>query len=304
MTQVASQTTESNESLASQILASATPTQPEAAKPEVTETQDDKISPKLQVLIKRERAAIERERAAKAKETEVAEALKEREALRAKVAEFETLKKTKPMEALALLGMNYQDLTQIALADGNVPPEMQIKKFEEKFDSHLKNQEMLELQRQEDAKKLALKQEEEATAEFKKQISSHLTQNKDRYEFITFESAEQDVYDLIDANYERTKNPETGIGEIWSIAEAADKVEQYLEAKYEKARNLNKVKTLLAPQPTKFNPADYKPKPQMSQMQKTLTNNLSATPAAPRTKILSDEERIQKAIAYAKGLRA
>lgn len=299
MTQVASQT--NSESIAAQILENDTP--PQVETPEVQETKDEKISPKLQVLIKRERAAIERERAAKAKETELQSAFKERDEIKAKIAEFESLKKTNPMKALEMIGLSYQDLTNVALADGNVTPEIQIKQLREEWESERKTREMADKQREEDSVNQRKQKETEATAEFQKEISDYLTQNVVRYELIAFENAESLVYDVIDEHYERTKDQETGIGKILTIAEAADKVEKHLEQKYDKARSLTKVKTLLAPQPAKVDLADYKPKPKTSQMQKTLNNNLSATPSVPRTKFLSDEERIQKAIAYAKGLR-
>jgi len=35
-------------------------------------------------------------------------------------------------------------------------------------------------------------------------------------------------------------NPETGVGKVMSIAEAADKVEEILEKQYDKSRTLNK----------------------------------------------------------------
>src|ERR1041385_3839217 len=116
---------------AAQVLDSASspgPT-PAADSPIPTQTQppqpaagdDGKVSGKLQLLIQREKAALERERAAKAQEAALAERL-------AKIDEFESVKKTNPRKALELLGLTYQDLTQAELNDGPINPEVANKK--------------------------------------------------------------------------------------------------------------------------------------------------------------------------------
>lgn len=289
---------------AQEILGPATPEATDADKPATAE-EDSRVSPKLQVLFKRERAAIEREKAAKAAELEVenrGKTLAEREA---KVAEFEALKSKDPLKALAMLGMTYEELTQVALADGNVPPELEIKKVKAELDE-FKNSQIEALQRQaEEEKTRAENKQREALTSFQGDISKYISENTDRYELITFEGKQDLVYDVIEEHFERTKDPETGIGEILKTDQAADKVEAWLEKRELERLNLKKV-NFLAQSRNKKVPVSFeaKQKPTPSQTPKTLNNNLSATPSSPRSRTLTDDERIAKAIAYARGLRA
>lgn len=298
MTQAAQSTPVQEATTAADVLDSAVTT-PATTDPAQGKTED-RISPKLQAVLKRDRAVVDRERAAAAKEADIS-------AREKKIQEFESLKTTNPLKALELLGLSYQDLTQIALNDGEVTPDVHVKRIEEKFDSYLKSQEDAQRQKEEESKRAAEQKEKEMTAKFQGEIKSYLKDNASRYELIAFEQSEDLVYDVIDEHYTRTQpkdadgNP-TGPGEVMTIAQAADKVELHLEQKYAKARDLNKVKGLLAPT-RQEKPPVAQLKTESRQTPKTLTNNLSATPSRPRTAPISDEERVQRAIAYARGLR-
>lgn len=287
----------------SQILDAKAPAAPEttgipsSAVVEPKVNPDDRVSSKLEVLIRREQAAVQRERVAKEKEA----ALEARE-LRFK--EFESAKDGNSKKALELLGLNYDELTQSLLKDGDIPPEVQIKKVEERMNTFLKSQEEAEQKRLESQKQEAAAKETKVIADFKSEINQHLTDNASRYELIKFEGQEDLVFDVIDEHYTRTIDEVTGIGKIMTIAEAADKVEQHLEQKYEKAKSLSKVSTLFGAVPKGLvkNAVEQKTKLN-SQPPKTLTNNLTATPTKPKTRAVTDEDRIQRAIAYAKNLR-
>ncbi len=272
----------------------------------------DKVSPKLQMLMKRERVAIEREKSAKAKEAEIegkAKAFSEREA---RLQEFESLKSTNPKKALELLGLSYQELTEIILNDGNVTPDIQVKRVEDKFNSYVKTQEEALRRQEEEAKSINERRQLETISKFKGEIGSYLKEHSDRYELIEFEQSQDLVYEVVDEHYDRTwkaaqakaeeegLDPDSVVGEVLTIAQAADKVEQHLEQKYDKARNLNKVKAFLGQRPEK--PVDTK-QIQKSQPPRTLNNQLSATPSLPRKAPITDDERIARAIAYARGLR-
>jgi hypothetical protein len=280
---------------------------PNAQTTTETPPKTENVSGKLQLLIQRERSAIERERTAAAKEHAIA-------AREAKITEFESLKQTNPLKALELLGLDYSALSQVFMADGNIPPEVQIKKVHEELNSLKKAQEDEKRAQQEASQKQLEQRLAETTANFKNEINSYLSENKARYELIEFEQSQDLVYDVIDENYNRTlqaritqaeaegKDTSGLKGDIWTIAQAADKVEQALEQKYDKARNLSKVQALLSPRAV-VPPTATKPQLSPRQPQKTLNNTLSATPAAPRKTPRTDEERIAAAIAYAKGLR-
>lgn len=271
---------------------------------------DETVSPKFQALIRRERMAVEKERAASAKEKDIETRLKSMSEREAKLAQFESLKSTQPLKALEMLGLSYQELTQIALADGNITPDIQIKKIEDRFDKFEKSQ-VEALQRQEEEQKsLNVRKETEALENFKGEITKYLSDNAQRYELIEFEQAQEVVFDTIEEHYERTRKAavdKTGdpsaSGEILTIAQAADKVELYYEQRNEKALTLPKIKALMERQSSK---TVAKPTTLASQTQKTPTQQSQAqsTQAPQKTaKMRSDEERIRDAIAFAKNLR-
>ncbi len=261
-------------------------------------------SNKMEVLIKREQQALQRERQAKALEeeltkqkTELAEKLKRYE-------EFEAKKKN-PKEALDLLGLTYDELTQAQLNDGELPPQVEIKKLREEIETYkaqVKSEKDLEKEKElGDQKRIAEEREQKAITGFKSEIKTYLGDNAARYELIAFEAQEELVFDVIDEHYNRTVDPETGIGKVMSIQEAADKVEEHLEQKELKRKEVGKVKSLWNVKPKiELPPRQELQKPQP----RTLTNNLSASQGVNIKKTpISDEERVQKAIAYARGLR-
>ncbi len=258
--------------------------------------KDDKVSSRLEVLIRREQAALHAERAAKQREQEL-------EAKLAQIREFDGAK-ANSKKALDMLGLNYDELTQSMLKDGEIPPSVEIKRLREELETYKTSQKSKEDEALDAQKKTAQAQEQTAISNFKGEINTYLKDNAARYELIQFEDNQDLVFDVVDEHYNRTMNSETGVGKVLSIAEAADKVEQFLEKKYEKSRDLSKVKTLWNAIP-KTQQVSFMAKaaPKPVQTPKTLTNTLTATPTKPRTAPLSDQERVQKAIAYARSLR-
>lgn len=261
-----------------------------------THKPDDKISSKLEILIRREAAALNRENIAKAKEADIAEKLK-------RIEEFE-LSKSSPKKAMELLGLSYDELTKSMLADGELPPEVKIKQVEDKFDKYRAEQEAGVQKAQQLAKAQAEEREKQAITNFQSEIGTYLDSNKERYELISFEGQQSLVFDVIDEHYNRTMDQSTGVGKVMSIAEASDKVEAHLEAKYDKAKSVSKVKSLWGTIPKGTKEEIVKQETITRRPPQTLTNQLSGQSARPQAKILTDEERVQKAIAYAKGLRA
>lgn len=280
--------------------------------------QPAKVSGNLDILIRREQAALARERQAKQREVDLEARLKAIEEKENKYNEFETSKKD-PKKALGLLGLSYDEITQAHLNDGELPPQIEIKKLREEIEAYKaaqKEEKNHEKDRAlESAKRQAEAQEQKAIDAFRGEIGTYITDNSARYEFINFENEAGLVYEVIDEHYNRTlaqaqKQFEAGeitedqvVGKVMLIKEAADKVEEHLEQKYNKARELTKTKALwgMVPKEAKKELAKDLKKP--TQPPKTLTNQLSATPSAPRKSLITDQERIQKAIAYAKGLR-
>lgn len=277
------------------------------APAEVTPLKEDSqpqrqeaLSPRLEVLIRREQAAITREKAAKVKEAEVQSQFQELDELRAL---REARKSGNHKRVFELLKYNKDEIAKSVFEEEGNPLEMELKALRDELHTYKNSQSEVEKQRMEEAKKQAEVAQAQAVTDFKSTITTYLKDNSARYELINFEDQHDVVYEVIDEHYNRTLNPDTGIGKVMSIAEAADKVEEWLEKKYDKSRNVEKVKALWGAVPPKVLEQAVKPKLPFSQKPATLTNNLSATPQAPRKTALTDAERVQKAIAYAKSLR-
>lgn len=283
---------------AAQILDKTTP-QPQApvaaeAQPKEAAPQDSRVASKMEALIRREQTALARENAAKEREKALEEKMK-------RIEEFEGIKKSNPKKALELLGLSYDELTQ-AQIEGGDPAALKIKEMEEKFNKYVDSQTVAEQKRAEEAKAKAEAEEKQAIENFKTQIDTYLKDNSNKYELINFENCQELVYEVIDEHYKRTMDEKTGIGKVLSLQEAADKVEEYLSQKYEKAREVNKIKQLWNTMPKKL--IQEQTKQQFTPNKpKTLTNNLTSTQTKPRTAPLNDEERVRRAIEYAKSLR-
>lgn len=268
-----------------------------AIKDEGIPPATEKVSGKLEMLIRREHQALQRERSAKQKEQEIEaklQALLEKEK---RIEEFEGAKGNSK-KAMELLGLNYDELTKSHLQDGEIPPEVQIKKIEEKFDAFKTAKEKEDQERAEEQKKILADQEQRAVANFKSEISTYVKDNSARYEFISFESAEDLVFDVIDEQYNRTQK-------VMLIKDAADKVELWLEQKEIKKKELSKSKALWGAVPKASVQEAVKQQTSKPQQTRTLTNQLSAkaTPPAQGNRFLTDEERVQKALAYAANLK-
>lgn len=286
------------------------PATPNALEPQVPATKDtskEKVAPSIQLLVQREKKALELEQRAKRQLQEAEAKAQGLTAREAKIQEFENLKASgNYTKALELLGLSYGDLTTVQLNDGNLTPELQIKKVDEKLDSFLKSQEEAKRVQAEELRRNAETQEAQAVQEFKDAIKAHCESDSKKYELINFEGQQMIdmAYSVVDEHYNRTIDPATGKGQIMPASEAADRVEKWLrETKYAKATELDFFKTKLAPpQPTKEAKQELTFRPPQTRTP-TLTNNNSATPVAPRARPRTDDERIAAAIAYAKGLR-
>lgn len=309
---------------AAQVLDSKPPALQEKGEGVVTDgaplpAKEERVSGKLEVLIRREQQARLIEKRAADREAALDAKLKAFEEREARLNEFESKKKN-PKEALGLLGLTYDEITQAQLNDGELPPQLEIKRLREEieaFKQASKDEKNSEKERQiEDAKKQAETQEKKAIDEFKNEINNYINENKERYELTTFEGAQELVFDVVDEYYNRTlakaqKDFELGeitesqvVGKIMPMKEAADKVEEHLEQKYNKAKELSKTKTLWGAMPKDVKKEIAKQQIRPTTPPRTLTNQLSANASQPKApRVLTDQERVQKAVAYARGLR-
>lgn len=262
---------------------------------------DDKVSGKLSILVQREKRALELERRAKDGMTAFEKREADLSAREAKMKEFEGLKETNPMKALELLNLSYSDLSNVALNDGNVPADLQIKQLREEISRERAAREDEKRQAAEMDKKRAEDTEVQTLQAFKEQIKREVDADKS-YELVSFEQAYDDVFKEIDDHFNATF-AETGTGVVLEKKEAAARVQKKLEeGKYAKATEIEFFKSKFAPSKPSFMMAKQQ-QATNNQPPKTLTNNLSATPAKPQTRVMNDEDRKARAIAYFNSLR-
>lgn len=269
----------------------------EVLEPQALAKPEDKVSSRIDILIQREQRARQAEMSARKQEESVADKLK-------RLEEFDQAKGGNAKKALELMGLTYDQLSQALLKDGDLPPEVGMKKLEDRISSFEAEQQEKERKAQEENKRRVEEQEKVAVNNFKGEINQYVLDNKDRYELIAFEEQQDLIFEVIDEHYNRTMNVDTGSGKVMSIKEAADKVEEHLEKKYNKSRELNKVKSLWSsiPKETQSQMLKQQLAP-FQQPPKTLTNTMSATPAPKRKAPVTDEERVARAVAYARSLR-
>lgn len=273
---------------------------PEATSPGVPENsaqpkpeqQDPKLAGRLEILMRREQGILQKEKSLKDLETQIQEKLQLLE-------KFNKAKEGNAKEALDLLGLDYNQLSESILKDGQIPPEVHIKKLEEKIQGQEKRWEEEAKKREQEKLELQKQAESKAVTDFKNEVKTYVTDNKTRYELAHFEYGDeiQDIiYDVIDEHYNRTINPETGSGKVLSLKEAADKVEEFLEKKYVKAKEAEKVKALWGAIPKTAQDTLAKQLQAKSQTPKTLTNNMSPAPQV-KTPRPPEEERIRGIVA-------
>ena len=182
-----------------------------------------------------------------------------------------------PLKALEELGLDYDKLTELALNDGRLTPDMQMKLMREELENDYKDK-FNSLEERLNAKE---KREEEAKYDAVKQgfvgeINSFINENKSDFEYVAHNDATDVVYDVIEEHYNET-------GRILDIKEAVEAVESYLEEEAEKLLNLGKVKNRLTSMRDEYE------QPQR-QSQTTLSNAHSAQGNERVVRKLSDEE--------------
>jgi hypothetical protein len=260
------------------------------AGPDTEKREDPKLSGRLEILMRREQELLARDRAFKEQEASLQEKL-------AKIERFEKAKGGNAKEALDLLGLDYNQLSEAILQDGKLPPEVHIKKLEDKLSDLEKQREQDKSAQEQEKQKLQAQAEEKAISGFKTEIDTYLKDNKDRYELTHFWEMEDLVFEVIEEHYTRTLNQETGVGKVLSIKEAADKVEEHLEKKFSKAHEVGKIKALWGAIPKNSQETLAKQLASKSAQQpKTLTNNMSQAPAV-KTGRPPEDQRIREIVA-------
>lgn len=220
---------------------------------EKKESEEDKrFAAKFAALSRKEKQVKAREKELEQKNKDLEQRLKALEEQTASKAEkkeekkadepIEYLLKKDPFGTLQKYGITLDTLINTALNNGKLTPDMEMqlrleeldRKYQAKIqevEGKLSEKEKRELEAQEQRKK---QEEEQAIEDFKQQLGQFISANKDAYELIEAEEAQDLVFDVIKEHYDAT-------GEILDQKIAADEVEKHL---LEEARKMMKLKKL------------------------------------------------------------
>ena len=244
------------------------------------EGEDDQFSRKFAALSRREKDIRAKEADYEYRMSELEERLQElQNPPEEPQAPIEERLRRNPFETLEEMGLGYDKLTELALNDGKLTPEMQMKLMREELEHGYKSKfEELE-------ERLAQKEQEEEynkyesiETNFKQEIDSFVN-GKDEFELINANGASDLVYDVIEEHYNDT-------GRVLNMDEAAEAVESYLEDELEKLMSLGKVKSKFSPRQEQV----FKRQPSP-----TLSNAHSAQAYQRADRPLSNEESVKEA---------
>lgn len=199
---------------------SAEPSQPESVDQSPAEGQsegssmDKMFSQRFSELTKKERELLQKERELDSRYSSIKEKF-------GSVDEFLEYKDKNPLDAIGKLGLDFEKLTEYALSSDEDP----VKKLEKKLSDW-------EQRMEEDKKRREIEDNERKINGYKAQIKAQIEADADQFDMINATENFDLVYDVIAKHFEKT-HQEKGQGEVLSIAEAAKKVENYLEKEFE-----------------------------------------------------------------------
>ena len=243
---------------------------------EAREPERDDFSRKFAALSRKEKELRAREAEYDKRIADLEEKFRPQEPEKQPELPIEYRLKQNPLKALEEMGLSYDKLTELALNDGKLTPDMQMKLMREELESDYKSKykeledRMLEKEKSDEQRRY-----DEIEMGFKNEIESFVRSNNDKFELIEANEANDVVYEVIEEHYNET-------GKILDIQEAAEAVESYLEEEAEKLLRLGKVRS-------KFNTGDIEQEPRR-QSQLTLSNAHSAQANERVARKLSDEE--------------
>ena len=248
----------------------------EAPSGEEEGSSHDKFASKFAALSRKEKALRDKEADYQSKFEDMERRLAEYEAKgQEPEVDWEQLLRRDPLKALEEVGLGYDKLTELALNDGKLTPDMQLAAMREEIESDYRRKfEELEgrLTEKEQAEQEAYY--DSVQENFHNEINNFVEQNQDKYELIEASQANTLVFDVIEEHYNET-------GRVLDIGEAADAVESYLEEEAGKLMKLKKISSRLG-----INPQELEELEQV-----TLSNDHSAQVQYDgASRLLSEEE--------------
>lgn len=278
------------------------------APPAAAPPPGEPVSPRLAALMRKEAQATKSLREAKAERDKFAQEKAAWQEERARYGEFDKRWQENPLEALKSRGVNFDDLTKIALNQGQMTPELQLR-----AEARAQQERIVALEKQLEDRfsKLHENEEQRAKAEveahettMRNDIKAELTAAADRFPLTNLFARDDLVYNIIDSHFEKTK-------EVLDFEKAAERAEKMLLDEALKAKPiLDKVRPTSAPANPQQESLIEKARAFASGSQswvertpKTLSNSLpNPAPSAPR-RVLSDDERVANALAKLRAAR-
>ena len=253
-------------------------------EPEEEGSSQDQFASKFAALSRKEKALRDRESEYESKFEEMERRLEEYETnSQEPEVDWEHLLRNDPLGASEEAGLGYDKLTELALNDGRLTPDMQMSAMREEIERDYKRK-FEDLEERLQAKEEAEVEEyyNNVQDNFQEEIGSFVSQNE--YELINASEANGLVYDVIEEHYNDT-------GRILDMKEAADAVESYLEDEAMKLMRLNKISSRFG-----INPPELE---EMMDSQVTLSNDHAAhVNYEGANRMLSDDESKAKAAAF------
>jgi hypothetical protein len=182
---------------------------------------------------------------------------------------------------MEILGISYEELTNLMLVDPPQPKDPEVMTLKEKL-------EKLEKENQEAKLSAQKAQEEKMLNEFKGKIKQSVASNE-KYEFINIvgDEAIDQILSVCEEYYNETFNDETGTGQHLDIDKAADYVENYLEKQFSKLKTSKKLGFA-----SSLDSDSQKTQSQQKQISPTLTNQTDGQSSLVET--LNPDERLRK----------
>lgn len=206
--------------------------------------------------------------------------------------EFAKLRESgNPLAAMEALGFTYQMITDAVLGEDTKEPPDPIESLRDEI-AQLKED------RKKESDEKARRAAAQAEAAFKQEIETEIKGAGSEYDLLNKFGDYDLVYDVIAEHYEDTKT-DSSPGQIMPIAEAARRVEAYLEEQVEKLLNSDKVRSKF----TASSGGDQQPQVTQEPQQppsdsRTLSNDvISSVSQAPSTgnSLLDDEASKRRA---------
>jgi hypothetical protein len=239
-------------------------------------SNQDQFASKFAALSRKEKALRERESEYESKFEEMERRLADYETRdQEPEVDWEDMLRNNPLKALEEAGLGYDKLTELALNDGKLTPDMQLAAMRQELENDYK-QKFEEL---EDRLNQREQQEQDTYYDsiqqnFQDEIGNMVQQNPEKFELIAASEADGLVYDVIEEHYNET-------GRVLDIEEAADAVESYLEEEANKLMKLKKISNRLGIDPLELEAME----------QVTLSNDHSAqVNYEGANRMLSDDE--------------